>query len=119
MLSTGLGCRARRNDPVRCLLLEYIDGCQIDKGYLTPQGAQSPREQLEYLHSLNIAHGDLHLRNTMASKYGRALLIDFSSAILWPVYNSFLRKKEDFEEYISCEKHGLGLFLYRLQKVCH
>ncbi|KAK2806077.1 hypothetical protein FQN51_008030 [Onygenales sp. PD_10] len=112
-------CRieSTENDPVRCLLLEYIDGCQIDKGYLTVEGADSLREQLEYLHSLNIAHGDLFPRNIMVSKDGRALLIDFSNAIPWPVSKFAVRKKEDFEEYLSYERGALELLLYRLQKL--
>lgn len=104
------------SDPICGLLLEYIDGCVLDKACLTPPAAQSLRDQLNHLHSLYIAHGDFYSRNMMVSKTGRAYLIDFSAAYLWPV-RGLLRKKEDFLSYIKDERHILELFLFRLQNV--
>lgn len=104
-------------DPVRGLLLEYVEGYTLDKAYMTPLAAQSLRDQLNHLHSLDIAHGDFLPRNIMVSNDSRALLIDFSSAILWPHPNFLVRKREDFLRYIENEKSALELFLFRLQMV--
>lgn len=57
-------------DPIRGLLLEYIEGCNIETAYITEAAAKSLREQLNHLHSLGIAHGDLYLRNIMVSNDG-------------------------------------------------
>ncbi|KKZ65934.1 hypothetical protein EMCG_08344 [[Emmonsia] crescens] len=102
-------------DPVRGLLLEYVEGYTLDKAHMTPLAAQSLRDQLNYLHSLDIAHGDFLPRNIMVSNDSRAFLIDFSSAILWPHPNFLVRKREDFLRYIENEKSALELFLFRLQ----
>ncbi|KAK2882696.1 hypothetical protein FQN49_000095 [Arthroderma sp. PD_2] len=108
------------NDPIRGLLLEYIEGQTLDKAYITPIEAQSLRDQLKHLHSMDIAHGDFYLRNIMVSKdgrvQGRAVLIDFSSAILWP-YSPTIRKREKFLSYIKNEKATLELILFRLQQL--
>ncbi|KAK2813736.1 hypothetical protein FQN50_000134 [Emmonsiellopsis sp. PD_5] len=104
-------------DPIRGLLLEYIDGCTIDKAHITAAGAQSLRDQLSHLHSLDIAHGDLVPQNIMASNDGRALLVDFSSANLWPHSWYFIREREDFLRCLESEKRVLELLLFRLQKL--
>lgn len=103
-------------DPVRGLLLEYIEEYTLDKACITAVQAQSLRDQLNHLHSLDIAHGDLLPRNIMVFNDGRALLVDFSAAFLWPHNDSMVREREDFQRYIRCEKHTLELFLFRLQK---
>lgn len=104
------------NEPVRALLLEYIDGCTLDVAYITPRAARSLRDQLNSLHSLNIAHGDFYPRNIMVSKMGRAYIIDFSAAVLWPLAGR-LRKKEKFQKCMQDENQELELFLFRLQNV--
>lgn len=106
------------NDPVRGLLLEYIDGCCLDKAQITTAEAQDLRDQLKDLHILDIAHGDLFPRNIMVSKHGGAFLIDFSSAMLWPC-RYYRRNKEGFKRYQQSEKQSLELFLFRLQQVRH
>ncbi|PGH23923.1 hypothetical protein AJ80_01985 [Polytolypa hystricis UAMH7299] len=58
-------------DPLRGLLLEYIEGCTIDKAYITAAGAQSLRDRLNHLHNMDIAHGDLSPRNIMGSNDGQ------------------------------------------------
>ncbi|KAK2808549.1 hypothetical protein FQN50_004581 [Emmonsiellopsis sp. PD_5] len=104
-------------EPIRGLLLEYIDGYRLEKALLTPAGAQSLRDQLNHLHTLDIAHGDFFPRNIMVSKDGRVLLIDFSAAIIWPHSNFLVRKREDFLEYIESEKSLLEYYLFRLQQL--
>ncbi|EEP80632.1 predicted protein [Uncinocarpus reesii 1704] len=111
----------RRSDtddsPICGLLLEYVHGCTLEKAYITPAGTQSLREQLGYLHSLDIIHGDLFPRNVMVSEDGRAFLVDFSSACLWPTNRAIVRKRETFDEYKEDEKSILELFFFRLQNV--
>ncbi|OAT10657.1 hypothetical protein BDBG_06472 [Blastomyces gilchristii SLH14081] len=104
-------------DPIRGLLLEYIDGCTIDKARVTAAGARSLRDQLDHLHNMDIAHGDLFPRNIMGSNDGRAFLVDFSSAKLFPHSSFMLRKREDFLDYTRGEKCVLELLLFRLQQV--
>ncbi|OJD20146.1 hypothetical protein ACJ73_08523 [Blastomyces percursus] len=119
-LEWKLEWRRRTNttgDPICGLLLEYIDGCTIDKARVTPAGAQSLRDQLDHLHNMDIAHGDLFPRNIMGSNDGRAFLVDFSSAKLWPHSSFMIRKREDFLCYTQIEKCKLELLLFRLQKV--
>ena len=53
----------------------------------------------------------------MVSNDGRALLLNFSAAFLWSHSDSIVRRWEEFQRYIQCEKHTLELFLFRLQKV--
>lgn len=103
-------------DPVRGLLLEYIDGTTLGKARLSCTGARSLRTQLTRLHSLGIAHGGFYPRNIMVSKgrNGRALLIDFSSAKIWPRRGCL--NKDDFDNYLECEKSDLEFFFLQLQK---
>jgi serine/threonine protein kinase len=105
------------DDPVRGLLLEYVEGCSLAEASITALEAQSLRDQLNHLHSLDIAHGDLVSRNIMVSNQGRAFLIDFSSAKLWPHSDFRLRKREDFLRRTEGEKSLLELFFFRLQNV--
>ncbi|KKZ64096.1 hypothetical protein EMCG_01593 [[Emmonsia] crescens] len=119
-LEWKLEWRRRTNtteDPICGLLLEYIDGCTIDKARVTPAGAQSLRNQLDHLHNMDIAHGDLFPRNIMGSNDGRAFLVDFSSAKLWPHSSFMMHKRENFLCYTQSEKCKLELLLFRLQKV--
>ncbi|PYI08648.1 hypothetical protein BO78DRAFT_440588 [Aspergillus sclerotiicarbonarius CBS 121057] len=109
-------CPEEIEDPVRGLLLEYIDGTSIGKGTLNASGASSLRRQLDLLHSLDIAHGDLYPRNIMVSKAGDPYLIDFSSAQLWPC-RGFQMKKGRFDGYMGCEKSALEYYLFQLQKL--
>ncbi|KKZ61724.1 hypothetical protein EMCG_03753 [[Emmonsia] crescens] len=103
-------------DPIRGLLLEYVEGRNIDEACITEAGAKSLRDQLNHLHSLDIAHGDLYPRNIMVSNDGRALLIDFSAAKLYPHINGKLYERERFLNYVQCEKRILELVLFRLQR---
>lgn len=105
------------NDPVRGLLLEYVEGCSLADASMTALEAQSLRDQLDHLHSLDIAHGDLVSRNIMVSNQGRALLIDFSSAKIWPHSYFLIRKREDFLRRTKGERSLLELFFFRLQKI--
>ncbi|KAI1949897.1 hypothetical protein LOZ53_004059 [Ophidiomyces ophidiicola] len=105
-------------DPVCGLLLEYIEGTTVDKACLTAEGAQSLRDQLDQLHNLDIAHGDLLPRNIMVSKDGRALLIDFSGALLFPQNWYRMKTKDDVLRFAKLEKSALEFMLFRLQKVC-
>ncbi|OAX82063.1 hypothetical protein ACJ72_03591 [Emergomyces africanus] len=119
-LEWKLEWRRRTNtteDPICGLLLEYIDGCTIGKATVTPTGAQSLRDQLDHLHNMNIAHGDLFPQNIMGSNDGRTFLVDFSSAKLWPHSSFMICKREDFLCYIQSEKCKLELLLFRLQNV--
>lgn len=45
---------------------------------------------------------------------GRALLIDFSSAKIWPRRGCL--NKDDFDNYLECEKSDLESFFLQLQK---
>lgn len=45
---------------------------------------------------------------------GRALLIDFSSAKIWPRRSRL--NKDDFDNYLECEKSDLEFFFLQLQK---
>lgn len=103
----------KQSDPVRGLLLEYIDGTTLGKACLSCTGASSLRTQLNHLHSLGIAHGDFYPRNIIVSK-GRARLIDFSSAMMWPRRGCL--NKDDFGNYLECEKSDLEFFFFQLQK---
>ena len=105
------------SDPVRGLLLDYIDGAGIGKGTLNASAAASLRSQLDRLHSLDIAHGDFYPRNIMVSKDGNPYLIDFSSAKLWPC-RGFQMKKRRFDGYMRDERCALEYYLFQLQKVC-
>ncbi|KAI2253060.1 hypothetical protein LOZ09_004879 [Ophidiomyces ophidiicola] len=104
-------------DPVCGLLLEYIQGTTLDKAFLTAEGAQSLRYQLDQLHNLEIAHGDLLPRNIMVSNDGRALLIDFSGAQLFPQNWYKMKTKDDFLHFTDLEKSTLEFMLFRLQKL--
>ncbi|KKZ67904.1 hypothetical protein EMCG_06433 [[Emmonsia] crescens] len=104
-------------DPIHGILLEYIEGCTIDKACITAAAAQSLRDQLNRLHKLDIVHGDLFARNIMGSTDGCAFLVDFSAAKLWPNVFNDLRERDDFLDYTQGEKRVLELFLFRLQKV--
>ncbi|PGG95803.1 hypothetical protein AJ79_09863 [Helicocarpus griseus UAMH5409] len=108
--------KSLEEDPIHGLLLEYVEGCTIDKGSITAIAAQSLRDQLDHLHNMDIAHGDLCPRNIMVSSDGRAFLLDFSSAKLWPHSSSTIRGKDDFLAYNQGEKRVLELILFRLQK---
>lgn len=103
-------------DPVRGLLLEYIDGTTLGKARLSCTGARSLRTQLTHLHFLGIAHGDFYPRNIMVSKgrNGRARLIDFSSAKIWPRRGCL--NNDDFDKYLECEKCDLESFFLQLQE---
>lgn len=57
-----------QQDPVRGLLLEYIDCSKLDKATLTAPAAQNLRDQLGFLHSLWIMHADLKPRNILVAK---------------------------------------------------
>ncbi|KKZ63596.1 hypothetical protein EMCG_00250 [[Emmonsia] crescens] len=87
-----------------------------DKARVTAAGARSLRDQLDHLHNMDIAHGDLFPRNIMGSNDGRAFLVDFSSAKLFPHSSFMLRKREDFLDYTRGEKCVLELLLFRLQQ---
>ncbi|OOG00888.1 hypothetical protein ASPCADRAFT_125899 [Aspergillus carbonarius ITEM 5010] len=104
------------SDPVRGLLLDYIDGAGIGKGTLNASAAASLRSQLDRLHSLDIAHGDFYPRNIMVSKDGNPYLIDFSSAKLWPC-RGFQMKKRRFDGYMRDERCALEYYLFQLQKL--
>ena len=109
-----------QQDPVRGLLLEYIDGCKLDKATLTVPAAQSLRDQLSFLHSLWIMHADLEPRNILVAKDGRAFLIDFSGVCFWPyVPYKFLKKKDAFRGSMMDEDRMLEFFFNRLQKARH
>ncbi|KAK9811060.1 hypothetical protein WJX73_010040 [Symbiochloris irregularis] len=58
---------------------------------------------LEYLHSLNICHGDLYAHNVLADKQGHAVLCDFGA--------SFFYKPEDTTAFEAQEVRAFGLFL--------
>ncbi|PGH10639.1 hypothetical protein AJ79_05353 [Helicocarpus griseus UAMH5409] len=103
--------------PARWLLLQYIDGCTLDKALLTVAGAESLRYQLSFLHSLDILHSDLCPRNIMATSDGRALLVDFSVSMIWPHCRSTVRERSDFERFMKGEKRILELMLFRLQNL--
>ncbi|KAE8155333.1 hypothetical protein BDV25DRAFT_135082 [Aspergillus avenaceus] len=105
----------KSTDPVRGLLLDYIDGTNLGKATLTSQAASNLRSQLEQLHSLFIAHGDLFPRNIMVARNGRPFLIDFSSAHIYPSVRS--RTKEGIEGYMYDEKCALEYYLFQLQQL--
>ncbi|KAE8151673.1 hypothetical protein BDV25DRAFT_88601 [Aspergillus avenaceus] len=104
----------KQQDPVRGLLLEWIDGTSLDKAFVDEAGAACLRTQLRDLHSLDIVHADFYPRNVMVSRSGRPYIIDFSSARLWPC-RGFGREKEGFLDYMECEKGALEYYLFQLQ----
>ncbi|RAK94784.1 uncharacterized protein BO80DRAFT_18292 [Aspergillus ibericus CBS 121593] len=107
----------KTSDPVRGLLLDYIDGTGIANGTLNASGASNLRSQLDRLHSLDIAHADLYPRNMMVSKDGDPYLIDFSSAKLWPCRGFQKKKKKIFDGYLREENSALEYYLFQLQKL--
>ncbi|PGH05725.1 hypothetical protein AJ79_06742 [Helicocarpus griseus UAMH5409] len=121
-LRHSFGWRRREDtleDPIRGLIFEYIEGQNIDKAYITEAAAKSLRDQLNHLHSLDIGHGDLFPRNIMVSNDGRALLIDFSSAKIYPHIMFKLHEREIFEKWMRDEKRTLELVLFRLRRVSY
>ncbi|KAI2026836.1 hypothetical protein LOZ07_006041, partial [Ophidiomyces ophidiicola] len=107
------------DDPIRGLLLEYIEGTTLNKAYLPPKSAQSLRDQLELLHSLKIVHGDLFPHNMMVSKNGRAFLLDFSGAQMASEEGQLIRKTSSFLSWAQDERSRLELFLFRLQNASY
>ncbi|KAK2812989.1 hypothetical protein FQN50_001010 [Emmonsiellopsis sp. PD_5] len=100
-------------EPVHGLLLDYIDGCDLNKA-TPPLDAQNLRDQLAKLHSLDIIHADFKASNIMVSKDGEGHIIDFSASNLWP---NVRESREGFDEWQKVEVQYLEYFFFRLQNL--
>lgn len=101
------------SDPVRGLLLEYIDGCTLDKA-TPPIDAQSLRDQMKLLNSASIIHSDMKASNVMVRSDGRGCLIDFGAALIWP---NVRFPQERFVNWMRQELRIMEYYLFRLQNV--
>ncbi|KAK2809505.1 hypothetical protein FQN50_003773 [Emmonsiellopsis sp. PD_5] len=102
------------SEPVRGLLLEYIDGYNLDQVPSPPVNAQSLREKLAKLHSLDIVHADFKASNIMVTKDGEGVLIDFGSAEIWP---NVRISRERFDAWKTQEANRLEYYMFRLQSL--
>lgn len=94
-----------------CLIMhmEYLVGTNL-RGYILERGhidvAQAQRitdavyQAVEYMHSNNITHGDIHQGNVMMDEIGRIKLIDFGCARKHSNSSEFMRecRRRDTEQ---------------------
>ncbi|RDB07928.1 protein kinase domain-containing protein [Runella aurantiaca] len=71
------------NEPVQCILMEYIDGQTIDNIYSKKINKEECLsignkiiEGLKHIHNQGLIHGDLHDKNVMLTSNGQIKIID-------------------------------------------